>query len=281
MTSRAVLSQGLFWLPCSLDPLTISQLLRGSTTTSPRLFIAFISLLASPSPSALAIYLKFLQARIQRCLCRISQWHQVLIISKERSGFSCICQGTLVLSNDVTGSSESFITRKLDFSSFNIHVGYLQRIPSYSTHWSDPITWSFVLQLTFKVRNQQHCSSSFKVRIPIREQTCRSSHLRKFHHGKWLACSAEVTEGIHMCDSLGLQKDCIKGAWPQSNTVHLGNNALTISYKFLWNCCMGDLKKRDLKVVRFISFKCENSAYMIFSKMDHFQPHQNAFQKLV
>lgn len=193
MTSRVVLSQGLFWLPRSLDPLTIGQLLHGSTTTSPRLFLAFIPLLASPSPSASSTYLKFLQARIQRCLCRISQWHQVLIISKERSGFNCICQGTLVLSNDVTGSSESFITRKLDFSSFNIHVGCLQRIPSYSTHWTDAITWSFVLQLTFKVRNQQHCSSSFKVLIPIREQTCVSSHLRKFHQGKWLACSAEVT----------------------------------------------------------------------------------------
>lgn len=25
-----------------------------------------------------------------------------------------------------------------------------------------------------------------------------------------------------MCDSLGLQNDCMKGPWPPSNTVHLG-----------------------------------------------------------
>lgn len=101
----------------------------------------FIYSLGFPSP-----YIKFLQACIERCLYRISpKWSQILTIS-DTSLFNCI-------SILAPSSFQMTFPRKLvnhcytletSFLLSNIYIDCLQGIPSFSPHYTDSISWSFV-----------------------------------------------------------------------------------------------------------------------------------------
>lgn len=144
---KALNNRGLFQLPFFQDQLLDVNFLIGKVIKCQK---HWVQLSCSPtrymplplhlsihflewSPHAWSIYIKSLQEHIQTCLCRISpKWSQILKISNP-SLSSYIYHYSL--SFQMTSTKIWWIittTRKPDFFSFNIYIGCLHWIPSFS-----------------------------------------------------------------------------------------------------------------------------------------------------